>query len=48
MNLHEFMSSYEPKYDKKNSNLLKQQFLIHLNYVLCKISIIECLYLNIN
>jgi hypothetical protein len=28
INFHEFMFSYEPKYDEKSNNLFKQQFLI--------------------
>jgi hypothetical protein len=33
-----------PKVLKKSNSLFKQQFLMHLTYVLCQISVIEYSY----
>jgi hypothetical protein len=38
MNFHEFMCSHEAKNNKNLNNLLNRFFLMHPNYVLCKIS----------
>jgi hypothetical protein len=41
MNMHEFMCSYVVKMIKNTNNLFKQQFLMHSDYVLCKIRVLE-------
>jgi hypothetical protein len=33
---------------KKSNNLFEQQFLTHLTYILCKISVIEYSYQSFN
>jgi hypothetical protein len=38
----------QPKIMKNSNNLCKQQFLTHLTYGLCKISVIEYSYLSFN
>jgi hypothetical protein len=37
-----------PKKLERSNNLFKQQFLMHLTYVLCKISIVEYSYRSFN
>jgi hypothetical protein len=37
-----------PKMMKKSNNLFKEQFLMHPNYVLCKIIIVKYSYRSIN
>jgi hypothetical protein len=44
MNLHEFMCCYEAKMIKNTNNLFKQQFLLRLDDVLSKISVVDFLY----
>jgi hypothetical protein len=44
MNLRKFMRNYEAKITQNADNLLKQQFLMHPNYVLYKISIVGYSY----
>jgi hypothetical protein len=44
MNSLEIMCSVDTKYIEN----LKQQFLMHLTYILCKISVIEYSYLSFN
>jgi hypothetical protein len=42
------MCSYAAKKFRKIKQLLKQQFLIHLTYALCKIIVVEYSYQNFN
>jgi len=44
MNLYELCVGMTPKNDEK----LKQVFLMHPNYVLCKIRVIDCSHCCIN
>jgi hypothetical protein len=37
-----------PKKLERSNNLFKQQFLMHLTYVLCKISVVEYSYCSFN
>jgi hypothetical protein len=45
INLYEVM---RPKNFERSNNLFKQQFLMHLTYVLCKIRIVEYSYQSFN
>jgi hypothetical protein len=42
MNLNEFMRNCEAKITSNENNSFKQQFLIHQDYILGKISVVEC------
>jgi hypothetical protein len=48
MNLQEFILRSWGQNDKNASNLFKQQLLMHINEVLCKISVVESSYLMVN
>jgi hypothetical protein len=41
MNLHEFMRSYDAKITQNTINTFKLQFLVHMDDVLCQISVVE-------
>jgi len=41
MNLHEFMGSYDAKTTQNAINSCERQFLIHLDGVLCQITVVE-------
>jgi hypothetical protein len=44
MNLHEFMSIYEAKNVEIQATCLNSRFLMHLNYILGQISLVESSY----
>jgi hypothetical protein len=44
MNFHEFMRSFEAKTTSNANNLFKQQFLMHHNEILCKMSVVDYPY----
>jgi hypothetical protein len=46
--LYEIMCSCAVKIFIKPNNLIKQQFLTHLTYVLCKINVVEYSYRSFN
>jgi len=41
MNFHEFMDSYDAKITQNEIDSFKQQFLIHLDGVLCQMTVLE-------
>jgi hypothetical protein len=44
MNLHEILCSYEEKITYNANDLFKQRFLIHMDEVCCKMSVVEYSY----
>jgi hypothetical protein len=48
MNLYNFKYSYVAKNDEKLKNLFQRLFLIHSKELLRRISMVECLYLNVS